>query len=109
VLDAADYLAAHIHEASVWIVPCLEVGMPTTSGPSIYHAVNGKGPGKATIRMLRVNNPVPGFSRVSWDAQLRRVSRNTLIISRSRRRSADVPLAKPRPHTPRVGRRSRPD
>ncbi len=24
--DAAEYLAAHIHEAPVWIVPCLEGG-----------------------------------------------------------------------------------
>jgi nitroreductase len=40
LLDAAEYLAAHIHEASVWIVPCLEGGTPTrTSGSSIYPAV----------------------------------------------------------------------
>ena len=33
-------LAAHIHEAPVWIVPCLEGGTPTrTSGSSIYPAV----------------------------------------------------------------------
>jgi nitroreductase len=39
-LDAAEYLAAHIHEAPVWIVPCLEGGRPTrTSGSSIYPAV----------------------------------------------------------------------
>ncbi len=39
-LDAAEYLAAHIHEAPVWIVPCLEGGRPTrTSGASIYPAV----------------------------------------------------------------------
>jgi nitroreductase len=39
-LDAAEYLAAHIHEAPVWIVPCLEGGTPTrTSGSSIYPAV----------------------------------------------------------------------
>jgi nitroreductase len=38
--DAAEYLAAHMHEAPVWIVPCLEGGMPTgTSGSSIYPAV----------------------------------------------------------------------
>src|SRR5262249_41121696 len=37
---AAEYLAAHIHEAPVWIVPCLEGGTPTrTSGSSIYPAV----------------------------------------------------------------------
>src|ERR1700731_4709783 len=36
----AQYLAAHIHEAPVWIVPCLEGGRPTrTSGSSIYPAV----------------------------------------------------------------------
>jgi len=40
LLDAAEYLAAHIHEAPVWIVPCLKGGTPTrTSGSSIYPAV----------------------------------------------------------------------
>jgi len=40
LLDAAEYLAAHIHEAPAWIVPCLEGGTPTrTSGSSIYPAV----------------------------------------------------------------------
>src|SRR5258705_12030019 len=40
LLDAAEYLAAHIHEAPVWIVPCLEGGAPTrTTGSSIYPAV----------------------------------------------------------------------
>jgi nitroreductase len=40
LLDAAEHLAAHIHEAPVWIVPCLEGGTPTrTSGSSIYPAV----------------------------------------------------------------------
>ena len=40
LLDAAGYLAAHIHEAPMWIVPCLEGGAPTrTSGSSIYPAV----------------------------------------------------------------------
>ena len=40
VLDAAEYLAAHIHEAPVWIVPCLEGGTSMrTSGSSIYPAV----------------------------------------------------------------------
>jgi nitroreductase len=40
LLDAAEYLAAHIHEAPVWIVPCLEGGTATrTSGSSIYPAV----------------------------------------------------------------------
>jgi len=40
MLDAAQYLADHIHEAPVWIVPCLEGGAPTrTSGSSIYPAV----------------------------------------------------------------------
>src|SRR6516164_8206083 len=34
------YLAAHIHEAPVWIVPCLEGDAPTHwSGSSIYPAV----------------------------------------------------------------------
>src|SRR6266478_9777512 len=40
LLDAAEYLGAHIHEAPVWIVPCLEGGTPNrTSGSSIYPAV----------------------------------------------------------------------
>ena len=40
LLDAAESLAAHIHEAPVWIVPCLEGATPTrTSGSSIYPAV----------------------------------------------------------------------
>jgi nitroreductase len=40
LLDAAEYLAADLHEAPVWIVPCLEGGAPTrTSGSSIYSAV----------------------------------------------------------------------
>jgi nitroreductase len=40
MLAAAEYLAAHIHEAPVWIVPCLEGATPTrTSGSSIYPAV----------------------------------------------------------------------
>jgi nitroreductase len=40
LLDAAEYLAAHIEEAPVWIVPCFESGTPTrTSGSSIYPAV----------------------------------------------------------------------
>src|SRR4051812_36084120 len=29
LLDAAEYPAAHIHEAPVWIVRCLEGGRPT--------------------------------------------------------------------------------
>jgi nitroreductase len=34
------YLADHIHEAPVWIVPCLEGATPTrTAGSSIYPAV----------------------------------------------------------------------
>jgi nitroreductase len=40
LLDAAEYLANHIHKAPVWIVPCLEGATPTrTSGSSIYPAV----------------------------------------------------------------------
>jgi nitroreductase len=40
LLDAAEYLAAHIHEAPIWIVPCLEGGTPTrTSGSPFYPAV----------------------------------------------------------------------
>src|ERR1700740_1613599 len=40
LLDAAEYLAAHIHEAPVWIVPRLEGATPTrTSGSSIYPGV----------------------------------------------------------------------
>lgn len=40
MLDAAQYLADHIHEAPLWIVPCLEGANSTrTSGSSIYPAV----------------------------------------------------------------------
>ena len=40
MLDAAQYLADHIHEAPVWIVPCLVGANPTrTAGSSIYPAV----------------------------------------------------------------------
>src|SRR5262249_2207516 len=40
MLAAAEYLANHIHEAPVWIVPCLKGATPTrTSGWSIYPAV----------------------------------------------------------------------
>jgi nitroreductase len=40
MLAAGEHLANHIHEAPVWIVPCLEGGTPTrTSGSSIYPAV----------------------------------------------------------------------
>ena len=44
MLDAAQYLADHLHEAPVWIVPCLEgVGIwgsnPHWAGSSIYPAV----------------------------------------------------------------------
>jgi nitroreductase len=40
MLDAAEHLAAHIHQAPVWIVPCLEGAAPTrTAGSSIYPAV----------------------------------------------------------------------
>src|SRR3954449_10067116 len=39
-LGAAQYLADHIHEAPVWIGPCLEAAAPTrTAGSSIYPAV----------------------------------------------------------------------
>jgi nitroreductase len=40
MLDAAQYLADHIHEAPVWIIPCMGGGTGTrTSGSSIYPAV----------------------------------------------------------------------
>ncbi len=40
MLDAAQYLADHIHEAPVWIVPCMGGAAPTrTAGSSIYPAV----------------------------------------------------------------------
>ena len=40
LLAAAEYLAAHIYEAPVWIVPCLEGEAPMRwSGSSIYPAV----------------------------------------------------------------------
>ena len=40
MLDAAQYLADHIHEAPVWIVPCMAGANPSrTAGSSIYPAV----------------------------------------------------------------------
>lgn len=40
LLASAEYLAAHVHEAPVWIVPCLQGETPTrTAGSSIYPAV----------------------------------------------------------------------
>lgn len=40
MLAAAEHLAHHIHEAPVWIVPCLEGDTPTrTAGSSIYPVV----------------------------------------------------------------------
>ncbi len=40
MLAAAEHLADHLHEAPVWIVPCLEGGTHSrTSGSSIYPAV----------------------------------------------------------------------
>jgi nitroreductase len=40
MLDAAQYLADHIHEAPVWIVPCMHGANPTrTAGSSIYPAI----------------------------------------------------------------------
>jgi nitroreductase family protein len=40
MLDAAQYLADHIHEAPVWIVPCMQGANPSrTAGSSIYPAV----------------------------------------------------------------------
>ena len=40
MLAAAEHLADHLHEAPVWIVPCLAGATPTrTSGASIYPAV----------------------------------------------------------------------
>lgn len=40
MLAAAEHLADHIHEAPVWIVPCLANAQPTrTTGSSVYPAV----------------------------------------------------------------------
>ena len=40
MLDAAQHLADHIHEAPVWIVPCMAGATPSrTAGSSIYPAV----------------------------------------------------------------------
>jgi nitroreductase len=40
MLAAAEHLAHHIHEAPVWIVPCLQSETPSrTAGSSIYPAV----------------------------------------------------------------------
>jgi hypothetical protein len=50
LLDAAEYLAAHIHEAPLWIIPCLEGATPTrTSGSSHLpsrseHPIGGESP-----------------------------------------------------------------
>jgi nitroreductase len=39
-MNAAEHLAAHIHEAPVWIVPCLQSAAPSrTAGSSVYPAV----------------------------------------------------------------------
>jgi hypothetical protein len=54
LLDAAEFLATHIHEAPVWIVPCLEGGTPTrTSGSSIYPAVQNMVAGGESARPRR--------------------------------------------------------
>jgi nitroreductase len=43
MLDAAQYLADHIHEVPVWIVPCLEGASPTRrASSSIYPVVQNK-------------------------------------------------------------------
>ena len=40
MLASAEHLAHHLHEAPVWIVPCLAGATPTrTSGASVYPAV----------------------------------------------------------------------
>ncbi len=40
MLASAEHLANHLHEAPVWIVPCLAGATPTrTSGASVYPAV----------------------------------------------------------------------
>jgi nitroreductase len=40
MIDAAEYLADHLHEAPVWIVPCLvEETRNWESGSGIYPAV----------------------------------------------------------------------
>ena len=40
MLDAAQYLADHIHEAPVWIIPCMQGANPSrTAGSSIYPAI----------------------------------------------------------------------
>lgn len=62
LVAAADHLAAHFHEAPVWIVPCLQGDALTrTTGSSIYPAVqnmllaarvpaqNSKGPRKRSV------------------------------------------------------------
>jgi nitroreductase len=47
LLAAAEHLAAHIHDAPVWIVPCLQGDAPTrTAGSSIYPAVQSTRPSK---------------------------------------------------------------
>ena len=42
MLAAAEHLAAHIHEAPVWIIPCLEGRHPPPPRARSEHAVGGK-------------------------------------------------------------------
>ena len=78
LLDAAEYLAAHIHEAPVWIVPCLEGEAAATrwSGSSIYPAVQnmllaaralGLGATLTTLHLVFEKVPNPLRQRaISW-------------------------------------------
>src|SRR5579863_7253107 len=83
MLDAAQYLADHLHEAPVWIVACLEGagvhGVPTyLSGSSIYPAVQnmllaaralGLGATLTTL-FLRFKNEVGAALGLPADAQV---------------------------------------
>src|ERR1700732_3087662 len=87
LLDAAEYLANHIHKAPVWIVPCLEGATPTrTSGSSIYPAVQnmllaaralGLGATLTTLHLKVYCEPGrPGSGGMASAAATRRVRRS---------------------------------
>jgi nitroreductase len=67
MLAAAEYLANHIHEAPVWIVPCLEGATPTrTSGSSIYPAVQNM---LLAARALGLGATLTGRGRIRLAAE----------------------------------------
>jgi nitroreductase len=84
LLDAAEYLAAHIHEAPVWIVPCLEGGSPTRTSGLVHLSCGAE------------------HAACSASARPRRDSDNALFAIRERsggrtRFAARFPLVRPAP------------